>query len=137
MAKKFFPYTREEQKVKLDENGKGVPLTETKKDEAGVETKENIPGKFETEIVIRQDILDIQRVIRCHMIAEDHAVVLLHDGHETTEVKPILKNKNKRPPYNTNDFAEEKQRIWVQSEIHIKGKSEVERLYDVLLDYEV
>lgn len=118
---KFFFYTREVQVTKKDDAGQPIPL----KDDKG----EVVPGKFETVTEERIDSFQISKVIRTHMINPEHVVVLLDDGHETTEKTPELKNPNK-PAHPTN-IIEVKNRVWVQSEISVKGK-EVAELYDAL-----
>jgi len=121
MAKHFF-YTREKQEVKKDENGVAVPL----KDEAGAV----IPGKFETTTVFMKDSFNTDKVIRTHMLTPTHVVVLLEDGHEESQVvNQTLKNKNK--PATPDNIEYVKQRVWIQSEISVKG-DEVAKLFEAL-----
>ena len=123
-----FFYDREEKVRKLDETGLPIPITRKIPgvNEGDPEIDEPVPGQFEIETKIRRDSFNIDAVIRSHMVNDDHVIVLLNDGHETTEKVPILKNKLK--PATPNNIIEEKQRMWVQSEIHLKGK-DVKRYY--------
>ncbi len=126
MAKRHFLYGRESEIRKLDEKGQPIPIL----DEEGKST-----GKFEMEKVVLHDTLDLTRVIRTHVIKEgEYIVSLLADGHEVTERTPVLKNKNK--PASRDNITEEKSRVWVQSEIHIKGE-DVQRYYDALSSIEI
>jgi len=121
MAKHFF-YTREVQVVKKDEQGNAIPL----KDEKG----EVVKGKFETEPAYREDSFNLSKVIRTHMVDDTHVIVLLDDGHEVTEKTPELKNPSK--PAHPQNIIEVKSRVWVQSEISIKGEEAVQRLFEAL-----
>lgn len=127
MAKRHFLYTREEEKKKLDENGKAIPIKDAEGKQTGVETYK----------VSFTDSFDITRVIRTHTLEEgEKVIVLLDDGHETTEKVPVLKNKNKKGPVGPSDIVEEKQRVWVQSEIVLRGE-DVRRYFDTLATVEV
>lgn len=131
MAKKHFFYSREAQVKKLDETGKPQLLTVEVTQEDGTVVKEFVPGKFEMETVLLEDHFNLDKVIRTHMMSKDEVIVLLDDGHEVTEKVPVLKNPNKKGPISKGDVIEEKQRIWVQSEIVLKG-ADVEAYYAAL-----
>ncbi len=128
----FFKYSKEVKVDKKDEKGNKIPIVEKFTDEVGKIT-ETPTGKFETELVVVNDYFNIDKLIRTHAISPTSIIVLLDDGHEVTEVVPKLKNKNHDPkkPVRPNDIVEEKQRIWVQSEIELKGE-DIERFYKVL-----
>ena len=118
---KFFTYTRTKNVAKKDVDGKPV----LKKDADG----NDIEGQPEVEFKTLTDIINTDKIIRVHMLEEDHVIVLLDDGHEVTEKVPVLKNK-KLPPRPDN-VIEEKQRSYMQSEISIKGE-DVQKLYTLL-----
>lgn len=109
-----FFYKREAKVAKKDSNGEAIPL----KDNQG----NVIPGKFETETVFRTDSFNTDKIIRTHMVNEEHVIVLLDDGHESLEQVPV-REKNK--------IVQKNQRTWVQSEISVTGK-DVERLHEAL-----
>lgn len=111
---KFFFYTREAEVPKKDDQGNGIPL----KDEQG----NVIPKKFETEKVKRRDSFNLEKVIRTHMINEEHVIVLLDDGHEEAQDVPKMEK---------NKIVQARQRAWVQSEISVRGE-EVNKLYTAL-----
>lgn len=125
----FFFYTREAEETKKDEQGKPIPITMPVKQADGTTIDVPVDGKFEKEKVLKTDVLNIKNIIRVHMINNNHVVVLLNDGHETTEKTPQLRNPKK--PATPDNIMEVKERIWVQSEISIKGE-EVMKLYSVL-----
>lgn len=109
-----FFYTRVAQVAKKDENGQVIPL----KDEKG----NVIPKKFETEPKEFIDSFNTDKIIRTHMMSEDHVVVLLDDGHESVEPVPAMEK---------GKVVQKNQRIWVQSEISVKG-ADVARLHEFL-----
>lgn len=114
---KFFHFTREQVVKKKDEKGQFI----FKKDEQGNPTKE-----FETETFYRDDFFNLDKVIRAHMIDDDHVLVLLDDGHEETqEVPKVEKNK----------IVQSRVRSWVQSEISVKGAEKVQELLETLRNY--
>jgi len=119
---RFFVFTRTKNVAKKDEEGKVI----LKKDEEG----NDIPGQAEVESRNFTDAINLDKIIRVHMLEQDHVVVLLDDGHEVTEKVPVLKNK-KQPPTPQN-IVEEKQRSYMQSEISVKGE-DVTRLYAELV----
>lgn len=120
MSNHFF-YTREKVVKKVDDKGTAI----MKKDENGVDTKE-----FETETKIFVDSFNINKVIRTHMLSEDHVVVLLDDGHEESQVVGQRK-KNPNKGSTPDNMEEVKQRVWIQSEISVKGE-EVQALHERL-----
>lgn len=131
MGLKHFFYTRKETVKKLDENGKPIPLTRKVPGEEGKpDVEEPIPGKFVTEVVEYTDSFNTDLVIRTHRVDENKAIVLLSDGHESTEtIDYKLKNpKGARVPTNMEPV---RGRVWIQSEIVVEGK-ELEKLYEVL-----
>lgn len=91
-------------------------------------------GKFSKVKVTVQDYFNLNKVIRTHAVSPTQVIVLLDDGHEVTEKVPTLKNKNHDPkkPVRPSDIVEEKQRIWVQSEISITDPDDIEALYKAL-----
>jgi len=115
---KFFFYTREVNVAKKDDQGNAIPL----KDEQG----NVIPKKFETVTEKRRDSFNLDTVIRTHMLSEEHVIVLLNDGHEEAQDVPKMEK---------GKIVQGRQRGWVQSEISIKGKQEVEELYSTLASY--
>lgn len=127
---RFFKYSREVEKLKKDADGKNIPITHEVPQEDGSIKVEAVPGKFETEKHILKDVFNVDNVVRVHMVEQDHVVVLLNDGHEITDVVDQKLKNPKKPP--TRDNVESvKGRVWIQSEISIKG-AEVEELYKVL-----
>lgn len=127
---KFFQYSREVEKLKKDAEGKAIPITHEVVAEDGTVTVENIPGKFETEKHVMKDVFNLDTVVRVHMVEPDHVVVLLNDGHEVTDVVDQKLKNPKKPP--TKDNVESiKGRVWIQSEISVKGE-DVENLYKAL-----
>jgi hypothetical protein len=126
---RFFHYTREVEKLKKDEAGKPIPILKVVTKEDGSEVQEPT-GKFETEKQVLNDIFNLESVVRVHMVEPGHVVVLLNDGHEVTDVVEQRLKNPKKPP--TPDNVENvKGRVWIQSEISIKG-DEVFELYKVL-----
>jgi len=124
-----FFYNREQIVKKLDKELKPIPLTRkvsgaTPEDP---EIDEIIPNQFVMEVLIRRDSFNTDAVIRSHMINENQIIVLLNDGHETTEKVPVLKNKLK--PAHPQNIVEEKTRVWIQSEISLTGE-DVKRYFD-------
>lgn len=113
-----FKYSREVEVVKKDEKGNKVPLI-----------VEGVPveGKFEKEKVIVNDTLNTDEVLRSVAYDEDSILVILKDGHEESQVQPKLKNPKHGPI--ASNIIENRQRVWVQSEIILKGK-DVERFYN-------
>lgn len=130
MAKTHFFFTRKAQEQKLDEAGNPIPLT---KKVPGVipETEEIIPNKFVTEEVTYTDSFNVTKVIRTHTVKKGQVVVLLDDGHEETQKTPVLKNPNKKGPITKADITEEKNRVYLQSEILLVGE-EAESFYKLL-----
>jgi len=133
MAKTHFFYERKAFENKLDETGNPIPLTVKK---AGAtpedpETEEVVPGKFVQEEVTYTDSFNTNRVIRTHTVRKGQIVVLLDDGHEETQKTPVLKNPAKRGPITKADITEEKNRVYLQSEILLVGQDAV-RFYEVL-----
>lgn len=112
---KFFFYTREVNVAKKDDQGNAIPL----KDEQG----NVIPKKFETVSEKRRDSFNLDKVIRTHMLSDEHVIVLLDDGHEEAQDVPKMEK---------NKIVQVRQRGWVQSEISVKGKEEVDTLYSAL-----
>lgn len=110
MVRQFF-YSRKTEFYKLDTEGNKIPKT----GEDGVP----IPQQFETEERIFQDSFNKHMVIRS-MEFPDHLIILLNDGHETTDVQRTLKNPTK--PASMTNINEVKTRIWVQSEIRLTGE---------------
>ena len=119
---KFFFFKREQQVAKKDENGHAI----MKVDDQGVPTKE-----VDTETVIRKDCINLEKIVRAHMITDTHVVVLLDDGHEESQVIDQRLKNPKKPP--TRDNVEDvKGRVWVQSEISIKGEDQITEFYSAL-----
>jgi hypothetical protein len=119
---RFFFYTREKQVKKTDDQGNAIPL----KDEKG----DVIPNQYETETKKYIDSFNLNKVIRTHVMTENHVVVLLDDGHEESQV---IGQKKKNPNKGTtpDNLEEVKQRVWIQSEISVKG-DDVQKLYTEL-----
>ena len=133
MAKTHFFFTRKAQEQKLDEAGNPIPLT---RKVPGVnpgdpETEEVVPNKFVTEEVTYKDSFNVSKVIRTHTVKKGQIVVLLDDGHEETQKTPVLKNPNKKGPITKADITEEKNRVYLQSEILLIGE-EAESFYKLL-----
>lgn len=125
-----FFYDRE-QKVAKKVDGKPIPITREVEKEDGTKVQEVVPGQFETETFIRKDSFNLDTVVRTHMVDEEHVVVMLNDGHEETQVvnqKLISKNK----PATRDNVEDVKGRVWIVSEISIKGKDQVDLLYSKL-----
>lgn len=131
MAKQHFFFKREAKERKLDETGNPIPLTKKVPQEDGTEVDEVVPGQFEMETKIYTDSFNLKKVIRTHTVKEGQVVVLLDDGHEETQKTPALKNKNHKGPVKPQDVIEEKNRVWVQSEILLVGE-DATRLYTAL-----
>lgn len=124
-----FKYSRKREVVKKYANGDPIPLVVKKEDG----TEEVIPGKFETEFVWKTDTINLDMLIRTHELDDSRVIVLLNDGHEESQKVPVgLKNAKKGMTPNNINY--EKQITWVQSEITLEKKEDIERLYKVL-DY--
>lgn len=105
-----FAYAREQKVYRKDEQGNQIPIL----NEEGKPT-----GEFETDTKIYTDTFNIDMVIRSFRADEEKLIVLLKDGHETTESTPELINPKKAPIM--GNIREVKSRVWVQSEIVLKG----------------
>lgn len=115
-----FKYSRVTKVAKKDENGSAIPIL----DEKGLPT-----NQVETEEKVFQDTMNLDMVIRSYRASEEKLIVLLKDGHETTEKTPVLINP-KKPPVESN-IREEKVRMWVQSEILLYGE-DINRFFEAL-----
>jgi hypothetical protein len=131
MAKHFF-YSRQAEAFKKDENGNKIAVMKEVLGEGDEQpTFEPIPGQFEKEIVTYIDSFNIDKVIRTHHVAPDQLVVLLDDGHEITDVVEHKLINPKKPPTQDN-VTVVKGRVWVQSEILVKGLEEITALKAIL-----
>lgn len=117
---KFFSYTKTKQEVKTNEKGEVI----YKLDGEGNPIKTE-PELLETHVT---DWFNLNLIIRVWSIEKDHAIVLLNDGHEESQVIPVLK-KDKKP--NADSF--QRQRKYIQTEIELKGE-DVKRLHTVLTE---
>ena len=112
-----FKYQREVEIVKKDKEGNKIPLV-----------VEGVPveGKFEKETVNVTDTFNTDEVLRSVAYDENSILVILKDGHEESQIQPKLKNPKHGPI--ASNIIENRQRVWVQSEILLKG-TDVDRFY--------
>lgn len=126
-----FKYSRKKIVNKKDANGNFIPLVVKKEDG----TEEVVPGKFETEEVWKTDRINLSLFIRTHELDDDRVIILLADGHEEEQRVPVgLKNPKKGMV--PGNIVEQKQTLWVQSEIILEKKEDIERLYSILDELE-
>lgn len=75
-------------------------------------------GEEKPDEIVWEDSFNMNKVIRS-MSFKDDLVILLDDGHEASEEVPV---KNKR-----GGIDYQRQRMWVQSEIHLKDPEDMKR----------
>lgn len=116
-----FAYSRKDVVLKLNEENQPIPILD--------EDELPIPNQFEKVEALRKDVMNLDCVIRAFRKDPDTLIVLLNDGHESTEKMPVLINP-KRGPVEGN-IKEEKTRVWLQSEIILTG-DDIESFYAAL-----
>lgn len=79
-------------------------------------------GEEKPEEFVWTDSFNLDKVIRS-MEFKGEVVVLLDDGHDMTEEVPV-KNKMGKVEY-------QRQKIWAQSEIHLKDPEDIKRFREV------
>jgi hypothetical protein len=123
-----FEYSYRREVPKRDENGKLIPLMRDVKKEDGTIEKIAHPGKFEMQEKWFTDFMNLDLYIRTYTNDDDSIIVLLRDGHEVTQKTPTIKGMTKKGP----EIVEQKERVWMQSEILIEKPEEVEKLRQAL-----
>ena len=116
-----FAYNRRDVILKLDEQNNPIPILD--------ENQVAIPNQFEKTEIVRRDVMNLDFFIRAYRKTDDHLIILLNDGHEATEKVPVLINPKKGPV--EGNIKEEKNRVWLQSEIILTG-DDIERFYSAL-----
>ena len=116
-----FLYSRKDFILTKNAEGQPIPIL----DEEG----KPLPNQFEKTEILRQDTMNLNKVIRSYRKSDEELIVLLDDGHETTEKVPELINPKKGPVM--GNIREVKNTMWVQSEILLLGQ-DIENFYNAI-----
>lgn len=129
-----FRYSRKKMVNKKDANGDFIPLMQPIVENGVTVRMEAVPGKFETEEVWKTDFINLDLFIRTHELDNGNVIVLLADGHDEEQRVPVgLKNPKKGMV--PGNIVEQKQTLWVQSEIVLEKSEEIAKLYGILEAY--